>query len=134
MQLRAGDRVRIRDEGQLVIEDRIKELIKVDGRSVAPAELELVLREHPAVRDVAVLGIPHPRYGEAPVAHVVLTRPAGPGELLSFVASRVAAHKRLHDVRVVDQLPALRSAGSDDARSATPARGAIGVGRPHKSR
>jgi acyl-CoA synthetase (AMP-forming)/AMP-acid ligase II len=107
--LRTGDLVTIRDDGQLVVEDRLKELIKVDGRSVAPAELELVLREHPAVRDAAVVGRPHPETGEVPVARVVLARSASPNELLSHVAERVAEYKRLHDVRVVAELPRLPS-------------------------
>ena len=56
--LRTGDLVAIRDDGQLEIRDRLKELIKVRGASVAPAEIELVLRQHPAVRDAGVVGIP----------------------------------------------------------------------------
>jgi acyl-CoA synthetase (AMP-forming)/AMP-acid ligase II len=107
--LRTGDLVRIRDDGQLVIEDRLKELIKVRGASVAPAELELVLREHPSVRDAAVVGRPDAERGEVPVAWVVLTRPAPADELAAFVRSRVAAHKRVHDVRVVDRLPRMAS-------------------------
>jgi acyl-CoA synthetase (AMP-forming)/AMP-acid ligase II len=103
--LRTGDLVRIRDDGQVVIEDRIKELIKVKGASVAPAELELVLRQHPAVREAAVFGRPDAKRGEVPVAWVVLSGSATQEDLLSFVRSRVAAHKRLHDVRIVDELP-----------------------------
>jgi len=103
--LRTGDLVRIRDDGQLVIEDRLKELIKVKGASVSPAELELVLREHPAVRDAVVVGRPDDRRGEVPVAWVIPSGSATPQELIAFVRSRVAAHKRLHDVRTVDELP-----------------------------
>ena len=55
--LRTGDLVAIRDDGQLEIRDRLKELIKVKGASVAPAEIELVLRRHPAVRDAGVVGV-----------------------------------------------------------------------------
>jgi acyl-CoA synthetase (AMP-forming)/AMP-acid ligase II len=107
--LRTGDLVRIRDDGQLVIEDRLKELIKVKGASVAPAELELVLREHPSVRDAAVVGRPDAERGEVPVAWVVLTCPAPADELAAFVRSRVAPHKRVHDVRIVDRLPRMPS-------------------------
>jgi acyl-coenzyme A synthetase/AMP-(fatty) acid ligase len=82
--------VAIGDDGQLLVKDRLKELLKVDGDQVPPAELELVLREHPAVRDAAVVGRPDPEVGEVPVAYVVL-----------------AAHKRLQAVRIVDQLPRL---------------------------
>jgi acyl-CoA synthetase (AMP-forming)/AMP-acid ligase II len=107
--LRTGDLVRIRDDGQLVIEDRLKELIKVRGVSVAPAELELVLREHPAVRDAAVVGRPDAVHGEVPVAWVVLAAPAGADELIAFAGARLSRHKRLHDVRIVDSLPRLPS-------------------------
>jgi acyl-CoA synthetase (AMP-forming)/AMP-acid ligase II len=105
--LRTGDLVAIGDDGQLLVEDRLKDLLKVDGDQVPPAELELVLREHPAVRDAAVVGRPHPEVGEVPVAYVVLDGPATPAELIAFAAPRLAAHKRLHAVRVVDELPRL---------------------------
>jgi acyl-CoA synthetase (AMP-forming)/AMP-acid ligase II len=103
--LRTGDLVAIRADGQLVVQDRLKELIKVGGVQVAPAELELLLREHPSVRDAAVVGRPDPEAGEVPVAYVVLAGPATPEELAAFVAPRVAAHKRLRGVRIVDELP-----------------------------
>jgi acyl-CoA synthetase (AMP-forming)/AMP-acid ligase II len=107
--LRTGDLVRIREDGQLVIEDRLKELIKVNGASVAPAELELVLREHDCVRDAAVVGRPDAKRGEVPVAWVIVSQGVAPEELIAFVRSRVASHKRLHDVRVVAELPRLPS-------------------------
>lgn len=79
------------------------------GASVAPAELELVLREHPSVRDAAVVGRPDPRTGEAPVGHVVLDEAVPAEELVAFVASRVAPYKCLRDVRAVGELPRLPS-------------------------
>ena len=107
--LRTGDLVAIRDDRQLEIRDRLKELIKVKGASVAPAEVELVLRQHPAVRDACVVGVPDPERGEAPIAFVVLDRAAAPSELLSFVAERLAGYKRPREVIVVDELPRLPS-------------------------
>jgi acyl-CoA synthetase (AMP-forming)/AMP-acid ligase II len=104
--LRTGDLVAIREDGQLEIRDRLKELIKVKGASVAPAELELVLREHAAVRDAAVVGVPDAERGEAPVAFVTLERPTD-DELVAFVAERVAAYKRVRRVMVVDEIPRL---------------------------
>jgi acyl-CoA synthetase (AMP-forming)/AMP-acid ligase II len=103
--LRTGDLVAIRPDGQLEVRDRLKELIKVNGASVAPAELELVLREHPAVRDAGVVGRPDRHRGEAPVAYVALAGPAKPDELLVFVGERVAPYKRLREVRIVDEVP-----------------------------
>ena len=75
--LRTGDLVAIRDDGQLEIRDRLKELIKVKGASVAPAEIELVLRQHPAVRDAGVVGVPDAERGEAPIAFVALDARGG---------------------------------------------------------
>jgi acyl-CoA synthetase (AMP-forming)/AMP-acid ligase II len=124
--LRTGDLVAIGDGGELEIRDRLKELIKVNGASVAPAELELVLRRHPAVRDAGVVGVPDPERGEAPIAFVVADGHAEPAELLSFAAERLAAYKRPRDVIVVDALPRtpagklLRSALRELARAAAP--------------
>lgn len=103
--LRTGDLIRIRDDGQLVIRDRIKELIKVRGASVAPAEVELVLRRHRAVGDAAVVGSPHRDYGEVPVAYVVLQESASPEELISFSAAHLAPYKLPSTVRIVEELP-----------------------------
>jgi acyl-CoA synthetase (AMP-forming)/AMP-acid ligase II len=125
--MRTGDLVAIRPDGQLEIRDRLKELIKVGGASVAPAELELVLREHPAVRDAGVIGRPDPQQGEVPVAFVSLAAEAEPGELRGFVAERVAAYKQLSDVHLVEDLPRLptgkllRRALRERAASAAPA-------------
>jgi acyl-CoA synthetase (AMP-forming)/AMP-acid ligase II len=105
--LRTGDLVAIRDDGQLEIRDRLKELIKVKGASVAPAEVELVLREHPAVRDACVVGAADSERGEAPIAFVVLDGAAEPGELLSFAAERLAGYKRPRELIIVDELPRL---------------------------
>ena len=105
--LRTGDLVAIRDDGQLEIRDRLKELIKVKGASVAPAEIELVLRQHPAVRDAGVVGVPDAHRGEAPIAFVVLGAVAEPGELEAFAAARLAPYKRPREIVVVDELPRL---------------------------
>ncbi len=105
--LRTGDLVSIRDDGQLEIRDRLKELIKVSGASVAPAEIELVLREHPAVSDAGVVGVRDSTRGEAPIAFVTLTAPAEPDELSDFAAARLAGYKRPREVIVVDDLPRL---------------------------
>jgi acyl-CoA synthetase (AMP-forming)/AMP-acid ligase II len=105
--LRTGDLVAIRDDGQLEIRDRLKELIKVKGASVAPAEIEHVLREHPTVRDACVVGVPDRERGEAPIAFVVADGPIAPSDLMAFVAERLAGYKRPREVIVVDELPRL---------------------------
>jgi acyl-CoA synthetase (AMP-forming)/AMP-acid ligase II len=104
--LRTGDLGRFREDGQLVLEDRLKELIKVRGVHVAPAEVELVLCQHPSVRDAAVVGRPHPRHGEVPVAYVVPSADADPEQLIEFVAGRLTRHKHPQDVHIVERLPA----------------------------
>jgi long-chain acyl-CoA synthetase len=105
--LRTGDLVVIRDDGQLEIRDRLKELIKVRGASVAPAEIELVLRQHPSVRDAGVVGVPDAERGEAPIAFVELDDDAEPGELADFAAERLAAYKRPREIVVIDEVPRL---------------------------
>jgi acyl-CoA synthetase (AMP-forming)/AMP-acid ligase II len=105
--LRTGDLGLVDGDGSVVIVDRLKELIKVSGHQVAPAELEAVLAGHPAVADAAVLGRGDPDHGEVPVA-VVVPRPGAdpdPGELLAWVAERVAPHKRVRAVRLAEAVP-----------------------------
>jgi acyl-CoA synthetase (AMP-forming)/AMP-acid ligase II len=105
--LRTGDLGLVDGDGNVVIVDRLKELIKVSGHQVAPAELEALLATHPAVADAAVLRRDDPARGEVPVA-VVVPRPGtdpDPDELLAWVAERVAPYKRLHAVRFADAIP-----------------------------
>jgi acyl-CoA synthetase (AMP-forming)/AMP-acid ligase II len=90
--LRSGDLGLVDGDGNVVVVDRLKELIKVRGFQVAPAELEALLATHPAVADAAVPRRPDPAHGEVPVA-VVVPRPGAdpdPDELLAWVAERVA--------------------------------------------
>ncbi|MFD2422383.1 AMP-binding protein [Amycolatopsis pigmentata] len=103
--LHTGDMVRVDDDGLFWVVDRIKELIKYKGYQVAPAELESVLLTHPAVTDAAVVGVPHAEGGEAPRAYVVTTGPVDEGELMMFVAERVAPYKKVREVRFVDEIP-----------------------------
>ena len=103
--LHTGDTGRFDDEGFLFLGDRIKELIKVKGFQVAPAELEGVLRTHPAVADAAVVGVPDDEAGERPVAFVVARGELDRDELMAFVAAQVAPYKELREVELVDALP-----------------------------
>ncbi|CAH2209467.1 jg27466, partial [Pararge aegeria aegeria] len=72
--LRSGDLAKIDEYGYVTIADRLKELIKVNAYQVPPAELENIIREHPAVFDAAVVGIPDEKTGEKPKAFVVLNK------------------------------------------------------------
>jgi acyl-CoA synthetase (AMP-forming)/AMP-acid ligase II len=103
--LRTGDLCYLDADGYLFVVDRLKELIKYKGAQVAPAELEQLLCAHPAVADAVVVPRPDPEAGELPVAYVALRAETTAAELQAWVAERVAPFKRLHDVRLVDQVP-----------------------------
>jgi acyl-CoA synthetase (AMP-forming)/AMP-acid ligase II len=103
--LHTGDIARFDSAGNLFIVDRVKELIKVKGFQVAPAELEAVLRSHPAVTDAAVIPIADERAGERPKAYVVPAHQVAAEELVAYVATRVAPHKRIHEVTFIDAIP-----------------------------
>ncbi|OMC13045.1 AMP-dependent synthetase [Mycolicibacter heraklionensis] len=96
-------------DGWLRITDRCKEMIKVRGFQVAPAEIEAVLHEHPAVADCGVFGVPDERDGEAVVAAVTLHAPVSEDELCALVSERLASYKRLRRVVVVPEIPRLPS-------------------------
>src|SRR3546814_8470423 len=72
--LRTGDVAVVDDDGFLFIVDRTKELIIVSGFNVYPGEVEEVIAQHPAVAEVAVIGMPHPHSGEAVKAFVEIGR------------------------------------------------------------
>lgn len=105
--LHTGDVVRIDADGHLFVVDRVKELIKVKGFQVAPAELEAVLVTHPAIADVAVIGVPDDEAGERPSAFVVLAagQQATSVEISAFLAERVAHYKRVDNIVFVDSIP-----------------------------
>lgn len=106
---RTGDVGHIDAEGWLRITDRSKEMIKVRGFQVAPAEIEAVLHGHPAVQDCAVFGIPDAANGEAIVAAVKAGTPVDAEELVALVAERLASYKRPSRVTFVDEIPRLPS-------------------------
>jgi acyl-CoA synthetase (AMP-forming)/AMP-acid ligase II len=96
-------------EGWLRITDRAKEMIKVRGFQVAPAEIEAVLHEHPGVEDCAVFGVPDTANGEAIIAAVKACGPVDADELIALVADRLASYKRPRHVAFVDDIPRLPS-------------------------
>jgi acyl-CoA synthetase (AMP-forming)/AMP-acid ligase II len=103
--LHTGDLGKIDEHGYVYIVDRVKELIKYKGLQVAPAELEAVLISHPEVADAAVVRFPDEEAGEVPKAFVVARGQVDPGELMAFVAERVAPHKKVRQVEFVDEIP-----------------------------
>jgi acyl-CoA synthetase (AMP-forming)/AMP-acid ligase II len=100
-----GDIGHVDADGWLFLVDRLKELIKVRGLQVAPAELEAVLQGHPAIADAAVVPSPDRHGGEVPKAFVVLREEADLDELRAYVADRVARHKRIRRIEAVEEIP-----------------------------
>jgi acyl-CoA synthetase (AMP-forming)/AMP-acid ligase II len=109
---RTGDVGNIDADGWLRLTDRSKEMIKVRGFQVAPAEVEAILHGHPAVADCAVFGIPDPANGEAVIAAITAVTPEGPvdpAELIALVGDKLASYKRPSRVVLVDEIPRLPS-------------------------
>jgi acyl-CoA synthetase (AMP-forming)/AMP-acid ligase II len=104
---RTGDVGSLDEDGYLFIRDRVKDMIITGGENVYPAEVESVLAAHPAVADVAVVGVASERWGETPVAYVVWksTGAADGAELIAFARDRLAHFKCPTAVTTVDELP-----------------------------
>ena len=107
--IRTGDIGRFDAQGFLTLIDRSKDMIISGGFNIYPSDIEAVLREHPAVAEVAVAGVASQRWGETPVAFVVrratATPPAAAGDLLEWANARLGKLQRLHSVEVIDALP-----------------------------
>jgi acyl-CoA synthetase (AMP-forming)/AMP-acid ligase II len=103
-----GDLAEIDDDGYLTIVGRAKDVIRTGGETVAPSEVEAVLATHPAVSDLAVVGLPHPDWGEV-VTVVVVVMPGHEApaldELRSQCAGRLAAFKHPRRLAIVDAIP-----------------------------
>jgi acyl-CoA synthetase (AMP-forming)/AMP-acid ligase II len=106
---RTGDVGYVEPDGWIHLTDRSKEMIKVRGFQVAPAEVEAVLLGHEAVADAAVFGVPDERSGEAIIAAVVLNQEAEAKALINHVAERLASYKKPREVLIVDAIPRLAS-------------------------
>ncbi|SKA15181.1 fatty-acyl-CoA synthase [Enhydrobacter aerosaccus] len=102
-----GDAGYLDDEGYLYIYDRVKDMIVSGGENIYPAEVESALFGHPAVADVAVIGVPDERWGEA-VKAVVVTKPGSvvtAAELIDWARSRIAGYKLPKSIDFIDALP-----------------------------
>lgn len=104
---RTGDLARRDRDGNLYIVDRCKDVIRSGSANIYSFEVETVLSEHPAVAEVAVVGVPHEFYGETPKAFVRLRpgRLADAEELVDFVRQRLASYKKPSSVEFVDAFP-----------------------------
>jgi fatty-acyl-CoA synthase len=102
-----GDAAVVHPDGYIEIRDRLKDVIISGGENISSVEVEGVLLRHPAVQEVAIVGVPHPRWGEAPHAFVVLRTGAvaTEDELREFARSHLAHFKAPHGVTFVEELP-----------------------------
>ncbi|HEX2545614.1 MAG TPA: class I adenylate-forming enzyme family protein [Ramlibacter sp.] len=104
--IRTGDVGRFDEDGFLTLMDRRKDMIISGGFNIYPSDLEAVLRQHPGVADVAVVGVPSEAWGESPVAFVVPASGApAAGELQAWANGRVGKTQRLVDLRFLEELP-----------------------------
>lgn len=103
--VRSGDIGLVDDQGFLHIVERKKDMIISGGFNIFPADIEAVIAGHPAVRDVAVIGVPHPKWGESPLALVIMREPVGPHEILAWANDRLAKTQRLVAVERREEFP-----------------------------
>ena len=105
--LHTGDVCIVDEDGYITLVDRLKDMIITGGRNVYSIEVEQAAAGHPSIRDVAVLGRPHPDYGESIVAVVTLAPDTALelGELRDFLGSRIATYKLPHDLMIVEEIP-----------------------------
>ncbi len=103
----SGDAGYFDEDGYLYIYDRVKDMIVSGGENIYPAEIESLLFSHPAVADVAVIGVPDERWGETVKAIVVLEPDARATdhEIMEFCVGKIAGYKRPRSVEFVDELP-----------------------------
>jgi len=104
---RTGDAAYQDDKGFIYLFDRFKDMIISGGENIYPAEVENVLHGHPAVHEVGVVGVPHERWGETPMAIVVLHpgKSADAEELIAFARERLAHYKCPTSVKFSTTLP-----------------------------
>ena len=105
--VRTGDAGSLDEDGYVYVHDRVKDMIISGGENVYPAEVESALFGHPAVADVAVIGVPDERWGEAVKALVVIRtgQSACAEDLIAFARQRIGGYKLPKSVDFVDQLP-----------------------------
>jgi acyl-CoA synthetase (AMP-forming)/AMP-acid ligase II len=105
--LRTGDLGRLDEDGFLYIVDRKKDMILSGGQNIYPADIEAVLRDHPDVAEVAVIGVRSVKWGETPIAVIVPKPGSQPTtqSLLEWTNSRVGKQQRIRDVVWRDSLP-----------------------------
>src|SRR5262249_26929973 len=105
--LHSGDLGRFDGDGYVIIAGRLKDMIVSGGEKIYPVEVEKLLRSHPSIKDVALIGVPDREWGQAVLA-VVVRQPGAAlaaDEVIDYVRTRVAGYKRPRYVEFVDSLP-----------------------------
>jgi fatty-acyl-CoA synthase len=104
---RSGDAAVVHPDGYLEIRDRWKDVIISGGENISSIEVEGLLLRHPSVQEVAVVGKPHEKWGETPVAFIVLKAGAtgDAAELRAFCRAHLAHFKAPHEFTFVTELP-----------------------------
>jgi acyl-CoA synthetase (AMP-forming)/AMP-acid ligase II len=103
--LRTGDIGRLDDDGNLYVVDRKKDMILSGGQNIYPADIEAMMLQHPAVAEIAVIGVASARWGETPLAVVVARQPVTAEALRDWTNARVGRQQRVSGVVFTDALP-----------------------------
>jgi len=105
--LRTGDVATVDERGRIRLVDRTKDLIKSGGEWISSVELENELMAHPKIKEAAVIGVPHPRWSERPLACVVRADGAEvtKQEVLAYLAGKIAKWQMPDDVVFIDEVP-----------------------------
>lgn len=103
--IRSGDIGVLDEDGYLTISDRVKDMIISGGENIYPAEIEQLIMERPEIDSVAVIGVPHERWGEVPLAVAVKRSEISADAVLEHLTGRIAKYKIPRGVQFVDELP-----------------------------
>ena len=105
--LRTGDAGYLDEDGYVYVHDRVKDMIISGAENIYPAEVESAIFGHPAIAEVAVIGVPDDKWGEAVKAVVVLKEGAdvSPDEIIAFARTRIAGFKAPRTVDFIEALP-----------------------------
>ncbi len=103
--LRTGDIGKLDDDGFLYLVDRKKDMIISGGQNIYPADIEAIMLAHDAVSEVAVIGVPHPKWGETPLAVVVPAAELDAGELTAWTNAQTGRQQRIVGAVLIEELP-----------------------------
>ena len=105
--LRTGDAGYLDEDGYVYVHDRVKDMIISGAENIYPAEVESAIFGHPAIAEVAVIGVPDDKWGESVKAVVVLKEgvDASPDEIIAFARTRIAGYKAPRTVDFIEALP-----------------------------